>query len=76
MKLNVGQAFQKPDKLPFLEAICWDLHDVNLLTLDEMLNRYERGWNYRGVLADIPIQEQRFIANLAKAKGSWLQARV
>ena len=67
---------QKPEKLPFLEAICWDLHDVNLLTQDEILDRYERGWSYKGVLVDIPPQERKYIASLAKAKGSWLQISV
>jgi len=65
-----------PDKLPFLEAVCWDLRDVRKLTLDEMLNRYERGWNYRGALADVAGQEKVFIRQLAIANGSWLQLEV
>jgi len=50
---NFPNIMDVPTKLPFLEAICWDLGDVNVLALDEMLNRYERGWENRGVLADL-----------------------
>jgi hypothetical protein len=41
-----------------------------------MLNRYERGWVYRGVLADLEGEEKAFLRQLAKAKGSWLQVNV
>jgi hypothetical protein len=67
---------QQPNKLPFLEAVCWDLCDYTLLNPDEILDRYERGWGYRGVLADISEEERLFILNLAKARGSWLQTCV
>lgn len=67
---------QKPNKLPFLEAVCWDLCDTSVLDQDEILDRYERGWGYRGILADINPEEQLFILNLARAKGSWLQTCV
>lgn len=76
MKKQFEQTLRTPEKLPFLEAICWDLGDVNLLSQDEILDRYERGWAYQGVLADILPQEKLYIANLAKAKGSWLQTSV
>lgn len=65
-----------PPKLPFLTAICWDLGDVRALNDEEMLNRYERGWDYRGVLADLEGDELTFLRKLAKAKGSWLQTYV
>ncbi len=65
--------FEVPNHLPFLEAVCWDLGDVHKLTPDEMLNRYERGWEYRGILADVEGGEKTFIRKLAVAKGSWLQ---
>ena len=65
-----------PEKLPFLEAICCDLDDVYALNLNEMLNRYERGWENRGVLADLDEPEKCFVTQLAKAKGSWLQVDV
>lgn len=65
-----------PQQLPFLEAICWQTNDVTHFTHDEMLNRYERGWVYRGVLADIAADELNFIRTLAKNKGSWLAVDV
>lgn len=67
---------EKPAHLPFLQAICWELADVGLLTPDEMLNRYERGWAYRGVLADIEGEEKQYLSTLATLHGSWLQGRV
>lgn len=67
---------QKPKQLPFLEAVCWDLGDISQLNEDEMLNRYERGWAYRGVLADLEGEERAFLRQLARAKGSWLQVNV
>lgn len=76
MKTRAGDTFQRPERLPFLEAVCWDLRDVSLLSQDEILDRYERGWDYKGVLADIAPQERQYIADLAKAKGSWLQVSV
>ncbi len=65
-----------PKNLPFLEAVCWDLSDVHVLALDEMLTRYERGWAHRGVLADLEGSEKHFVVQLAKARGSWLQLDV
>lgn len=65
-----------PKHLPFLEAVCWDLRDVYNLTPDEMLSRYERGWEYRGALADVEGEEKAFVWKLAVAKGSWLQLHV
>lgn len=68
--------FNIPKHLPFLEAVCWDLGDVHDLTPDEMLNRYERSWDYRGTLADLEGREKAFVRRLAAAKGSWLQVDV
>lgn len=68
--------FDIPKHLPFLEAVCWDLGDVHDLTPDEMLNRYERSWDYRGTLADVEGREKTFVRTLAAAKGSWLQLDV
>ena len=61
-----------PSNLPFLKAICWQTDSIEHFTLDEMLDRYERGWNYRGVLADVEGEELEFLRRLAQAKGSWL----
>ncbi|WP_133493148.1 hypothetical protein [Alcanivorax sp. 24] len=60
--------FDMPERLPFLEAVCWELRDVHNLTLEEMLNRYERGWAYRGALADLEGPEKTFVRKLAVAK--------
>ena len=61
-----------PDNLPFLKAICWQTDDVRSFSEDEMLDRYERGLHYRGVLADLEGEELDFLHRLAHAKGSWL----
>jgi hypothetical protein len=70
------QEIDIPTQLPFLQAICWDLHDVKQLTRDEMLNRYERGWANRGVLADLEGKEKEFARQLAVDAGSWIQVDV
>lgn len=61
-----------PKHLPFLQAICWQTADVWRFTPDEMLNRYERGWDNRGVAANLEKEELAFVRDLAKAYGSWL----
>lgn len=61
-----------PVHLPFLQAICWQRGNVTDLDADEMLDLYERGWNYRGVLADLEGDELAFVKALAQAKHSWL----
>jgi hypothetical protein len=65
-----------PTQLPFLKAVCWDMDNVHMLNIDEMLNRYERGWANKGVLADLNKAEKLFVAKIAKEKGSWLQLDV
>jgi len=75
MKTRTAQ-HQVPDQLPFLKAVCWQLDDVHHFTQEEMLNRYERGWNYRGVLEDIQGEELQFLHQLAKTRGSWLVGNV
>lgn len=74
--MNTDKYIEVPQELPFLKAICWDLRNVNVLNQDEILNRYERGWHYRGVLADIGAEERKFIATIAKRNGSWLAGDV
>lgn len=61
-----------PGRLPFLEAICWQIKDVRCFTLSEMLNAYERGWRYRGVLADLEGEELDFVHTLLKEEGLWI----
>jgi hypothetical protein len=58
-----------PEKLPFLEAICWQTRDVYQFTPEEMLNRYERGWEYRQIFDNLSEEEinhyrERCFANL------------
>ncbi|MBE9078896.1 nucleotidyl transferase AbiEii/AbiGii toxin family protein [Romeria aff. gracilis LEGE 07310] len=61
-----------PNQLPFLAAVCWQVSDVHQLTPRQMLQRYERGWHYRGVLADLEPPEAAFVDRLVAAYGSWL----
>lgn len=61
-----------PKDLPFLKSICWQTQDIRNLTLSEMLNRYERGWRYRGVLADLEGEELDFVRKLAESNDSWI----
>ena len=65
-----------PKKLPFLQAICWQTDDVTHFTLDEMLSRYERGWQYKGIVADLDGEELSFVRELALTKKSWLVINV
>lgn len=61
-----------PMDLPFLRAICWQRGDVTDMSAEEMLERYERGWRYVGVLSDLGVEEKTFLHRLAVAHGSWL----
>ncbi|HEY9849465.1 MAG TPA: nucleotidyl transferase AbiEii/AbiGii toxin family protein [Leptolyngbyaceae cyanobacterium] len=62
-----------PENLPFLESLCWQREGIANLTPLEMLRRYERGWHYRGVLAELNPQEAIFVQKLARLYGSWLE---
>ena len=42
------QTANQGKRLPFLESVCWDLHDVYALTPTQMLTRYEKGLEYDG----------------------------
>ena len=46
-----------PDKLPFLEAICWQSENVDRFDPEQMLSRYERGWTYRNLFNNLEAQE-------------------
>lgn len=61
-----------PQKLPFLNAISWQLVDCRQLSLEEMLHQYERNWHYRGVLGDLTAEESAFVQQLSQQYGSWL----
>jgi hypothetical protein len=65
-----------PHDLPFLRAICWQTEDIEHFTPLEMLQRYERGWHYRGVLADLGEMEQAYLKFLCQEYRSWLLAEL
>jgi len=62
-----------PKQLPFLESICWQNSNVYKFSLEEMLSRYERGWEYRDLFNNLKDEEIKFIGKLAKRYNSWLQ---
>ena len=63
-----------PKKLPFLESICWQTCNVYRFTPEQMLSRYERGWEYRKLFSNLEAEELSFVTELAKRYHSWLQA--
>ncbi len=67
-----GELTDVPAGLPFLQAVCWQTKDIRRFTLFEMLSRYESGWKYRGVLADLEGEELEFVRRLVKEFGSWI----
>ncbi|MEA5554023.1 hypothetical protein VB713_24085 [Anabaena cylindrica UHCC 0172] len=62
-----------PEKLPFLESICWQTADVYRFTPEEMLSRYERGWQYHNLFNNLEGEELNFLQELARLYQSWLQ---
>ncbi len=72
IKKNIDMQINIPADLPFLKAICWQTEDISHFTLSEMLSRYESGWRYRGVLADLKGEEVDFVRNLVKQIDSWI----
>jgi Nucleotidyl transferase AbiEii toxin, Type IV TA system len=63
----------RPQKLPFLEFLGWQIADVYRLTQLEMLASYERGWRYRHI-ANPPASELAFIEQLVFTYKSWLSS--
>ncbi|MBD2211726.1 nucleotidyl transferase AbiEii/AbiGii toxin family protein [Nostoc linckia FACHB-104] len=74
--MTITPQIEIPDKLPFLEKLCWQRVDLQNLTLLEMLKIYERGWHYRGILGDLSQTEVLFVQDLAKYYNSWLGAQM
>ncbi|BAY08754.1 nucleotidyl transferase AbiEii/AbiGii toxin family protein [Calothrix sp. NIES-2098] len=72
----IKPTIQIPEKLPFLEQLCWQREDIENLTLLEMLRIYERGWRYQGVLGDLSQIEALFVQQLAQYYDSWLGAKM
>jgi hypothetical protein len=65
-----------PEKLPFLEAICWQTENVYRFTPEQMLSRYERGWRYRKLFDNLEGEELDFLKNLTIHYQSWLQSNL
>ncbi len=63
-----------PEKLPFLESICWQTADVYCFTPEQMFSRYERGYTYCQLFNNLEGEELKFLQKLAKQYNSWLQA--
>lgn len=59
-------------KLPFLEAVCWQMNNVYALSPEQMLGCYERGWRYCDLFVGVGTEEQQFIKTLAQQFDSWL----
>jgi hypothetical protein len=64
---------QPPLNLPFLQAISWYDSSPFELSPASMLERYERGWRFRGVLAELGDEEKEFVAELIKEYSSDLE---
>jgi len=62
-----------PRELPFLESLSWDDRRWRKLSPFEMLQRYEAGWRWPGVLADPTDEELAFVRSLLRAGGSVLR---
>jgi hypothetical protein len=62
-----------PEKLPFLEAVCWQTENVYQFTPEQMLSRYEQGWKYWQLFDKPEGEELNFLRKLAKYYQSWLQ---
>ena len=73
---KVATAFKIPAKMPFLEAICWQIANIQNLSLKEMLCRYESGWHYWGVLGEPNSEELIFIQQISQHYQSWLVAEL
>jgi hypothetical protein len=61
-----------PERLPFLESICWQTADVYRFSPEEMLSRYERGWRYRDIYNNLEGAEINFLKQLTRRYKSWL----
>lgn len=59
---------------PLLKALCWQGNAADPAELGEaeILALYERGWRWRGVLAELSAEEGEFIREIAQKHGSWL----
>jgi hypothetical protein len=66
-----------PEKLPLLEAICKRLNQrVNMDSEQSVLGLYERGWIFKGVIANTNEREARYVRALANKYDSWIARQV
>lgn len=61
-----------PQKLPFLASIGWQLKNVYQLNEKEMIQLYQRNWDYRSTFNNLEDEEQGFVYYLAKKYNSWI----
>jgi hypothetical protein len=55
-----------PTPLPFLRSLLWQTNgSIEALSLEEILQVYERGWRYRDTLNSPTPEELHFIRELA-----------
>lgn len=62
----------RPEWLPLLESLAWFDADPYALSPLEMLERYERAWQYTGVLDGPSAEELAYVRDLARRFGSAL----
>ena len=72
MKYPTSQEISIPTKLPFLEALCWQVEDVHKFTPEQMLSCYERGWKYLNIFNNLEGEELNYLREIAKYYQSWL----
>jgi Nucleotidyl transferase AbiEii toxin, Type IV TA system len=73
---ELASVFKIPAQLPFLQAICWEVANVQHLSFPEMLCRYESGWHYWGILGEPNSEELIFIQQISQHYQSWLVAEL
>ena len=68
---------RRPAKLPLLDAICKKLNQrVNMESEQSVLGPYERGWIFKGVIANLDDSEARYVRALATRYNSWIARQV
>lgn len=69
--VKYSQKIIVPNKLPFLEKICWQTNNVYAFSAQDMLSRYEREWRFYN-LYDLEGEELQFLKQIAAKYKSWL----
>ena len=72
----VTEIINVPNKLPFLESICWQMKSVHEFTPEEMLGCYERGWKYKKLFNNLEGDEVEFLIKIANIYDSWLKVEL